>query len=417
MKINVPMIDLVLSLSEAVDSVSPTVENHHKQVAAVSYYISKQLGVSLQKQKEIVIAGGLHDIGALSVNDKIKALEFDFEDDVNGHSEKGYMFLRTYKPFLNIANYVRYHHVSWNNGECEGVDSEEVPLESHLLNLADRISVLINPSKNILTQVDDIRKKILKYSGSIFVPELVEAFIELSRKESFWLDIRSNSFDYILKNMLNCDDDLSNEELSELIKLFSRIIDFRSEFTATHSSGVASTAEAIAKIKGFTEDECNMIKMAGHVHDLGKLAIPVEILEKRGKLTKEEYDIIRIHPYYTDKILKKVKSFDIIRKWGALHHERLDGNGYPFHIKGDQISTGSRIMAVADIFVALKEDRPYRRGLGFDKVMEIMNSMVPNALDKDIVKLVRDNYDFINNARIKAQNAASEEYNNFANWQ
>lgn len=413
MKINVSIIDLVLSLSEAVDSASPTVENHHKQVAAVSYYISKQLGLSLQKQKEIVIAGGLHDIGALSVSDKIKALKFDFEDSINGHSEKGYMFLKTYKPFLNIANYVRYHHVPWNNGKCEGVNSEKVPLESHLLNLADRISVLINPNKNILTQVDYIREKISKYSGSIFTPELVEAFIELSKKESFWLDIRSNSLEYILRNNLNCENDLSNEEFSELIKLFSRIIDFRSEFTAAHSSGVASTAEAIAKIKGFTEDGCNTIKMSGYVHDLGKLAVPNEILEKHGKLTKEEYNIIRIHPYYTDKILKKVKNFDTIRKWGALHHERLDGNGYPFHLKGDQISTGSRIMAAADVFVALGEDRPYKSGLKYSKVMEIMNDMTPNALDKDIVKLIKDNYDIINNSRIAAQSAADEEYHNF----
>lgn len=193
------------------------------------------------------------------------------------------------------------------------------------------------------------------------------------------------------------------------------MIDFRSKFTYSHSSGVAASSKMLAKIMGFSEKDCTIMELAGYVHDLGKIAVPIEILEKQGKLTEKEYDIVKIHPYYTDKILKKVKAFDTIREWGALHHERLDGNGYPFHLKGDQISLGSRIMAVADIFTALKEDRSYRKGMDRKKAIGIIEDMSGSALDKNVVKKLKDNYDIVNNERIKAQNITREEYKKINN--
>lgn len=411
MKIRISTIDLVLCLSEAVDLISPLVANHHKYVACIAYQLSSELGLQDSEQKDITVAAALHDVGALSLAERLSPLNFDFEEE-RGHSERGYLLLNTYKPFSNVASLIRYHHTPWNHGKCIGVNSEEVPIGSHLLNLADRISVLIKANNNILGQADGICQKISDLSGKIFIPELVDAFIKLSKKECFWLDIISGSLLTFIESKFSRDNLLEGNDFLELIKLFSRIIDFRSHFTAIHSSGVAASAKAISRFAGFTESDSETIEIAGYIHDLGKLAVPTEILEKPGKLSKEEYEIIRTHTYYTDLILSKVKDFDVIRSWGALHHERLDGKGYPFHFDGRQMSTGSRIMAVADVFVALSEDRPYRNGLCRDETLLIIENMANSlALDLNIVQLVQENYDYINNCRSNAQNTVEKEYN------
>lgn len=410
MKIRISTIDLVLCLSEAVDLISPIVANHHKYVACIAYQLSSELGLQDSEQKDITVAAALHDVGALSLAERLSPLNFDFEEE-RGHSERGYLLLNTYKPFSTAASLIRYHHAPWDNGKCIGVNSEKIPIGSHLLNLADRISVLIKANNNILGQTDEICKKITDLSGKIFVPELVDSFIKLSKKECFWLDIISGSLLTFIESKFSRDSLLEGYDFLELIKLFSRIIDFRSHFTATHSSGVAASAKAISRFAGFTESDSETIEIAGYIHDLGKLAVPAEILEKPGKLSKEEYEIVRTHTYYTDLILSKVKDFDVIRSWGALHHERLDGKGYPFHFDGRQLSTGSRIMAIADVFVALSEDRPYRNGLCRDETLLIIENMANSfALDINLVQLVKENYDYINNCRSNAQNAVEKEY-------
>ncbi|MCB7129288.1 MAG: HD domain-containing protein, partial [Candidatus Brocadiales bacterium] len=148
---------------------------------------------------------------------------------------------------------------------------------------------------------------------------------------------------------------------------------------------------------GFSETEVLMMSLAGLLHDVGKLSIPDEILEKPGKLTEQEFDIIKQHTFYTFHILNNIKGFDEMSKWAAYHHERLDGTGYPFRIPGSDMSVGSRVMAVSDVFTALSEDRPYRKHLKKDKVIDILDKQVTGgALDGKIVNIVKDSYDDVN---------------------
>ena len=197
-------------------------------------------------------------------------------------------------------------------------------------------------------------------------------------------------------------------------KLFSYIIDFRSRFTATHSSGVAASSEALSRLVGFSERECRMMRIAGHLHDLGKLAVPAEILEKPAKLTEDEFNIIRSHTFYTYRILEPIGDLDVINTWGSFHHERLDGSGYPFHHKAQDLSLGSRIMAVADVFTAITEDRPYRKEMPSERALQVLQQMADSsALDSNIVSLLRVHFDEINSSRIAAQAGASKEYQEF----
>jgi len=157
-----------------------------------------------------------------------------------------------------------------------------------------------------------------------------------------------------------------------------------------------------------------MMKIAGNLHDLGKLAVPVEILEKPGALTAAEFNIVKAHTYYTYKVLRNFRDMENIREWAAYHHERLDGNGYPFHLQAAELSLGARVMAVADVFTAITEDRPYRAGMAPDRASQVLVDMAANkALDGDVVQLLLDNFADVNQLRVLAQTASREEYQAF----
>jgi HD-GYP domain-containing protein (c-di-GMP phosphodiesterase class II) len=264
----------------------------------------------------------------------------------------------------------------------------------------------------LLVRVPDILSRIEKASGDMFSPALVGAFRDLASRESFWLGLafpgrnpaHQHQGDFRAFR-------LDTSGILGLSRLFARIIDFRSRFTATHSSGVAASAEALARLSGRSEEECAHMRIAGLLHDLGKLAVPAELLEKPAGLTREEIALIRCHTYFTRRALENIHLFESITAWGANHHERIDGKGYPNHVGGEELSLGSRIMAVSDVFTAITENRPYRAGMDRPSTQKVLHSMVSqSALDPDVVGLLVCNFDELNAVRAAAQAQAVVEY-------
>jgi HD-GYP domain-containing protein (c-di-GMP phosphodiesterase class II) len=151
--------------------------------------------------------------------------------------------------------------------------------------------------------------------------------------------------------------------------------------------------------------------IAGYLHDLGKLAVPSEILEKPSRLEAKEFNVMRHHTYYTYRLLETIPLLQVLNKWASFHHERLDGSGYPFHLTSKEIPRGSQVMAVADVFTAITEDRPYRPGMTRKDAVKVLDSMAQNsALNKEIVAMLKANYEEINAVRKNAQASASTEY-------
>lgn len=410
--LQVPLFDLVRGLSSAVDLISPAVTDHHKRVAYIAACLGEELGLPAVQRNNLLLAGMLHDIGALSLKERLETLRFEVENPYR-HAERGFRLLKTFEPFSKeIAPIVRFHHTPWNEGAGQEFSGERVPFGSHVLHLADRVAVLAGDRTGILGQVKKIRETIQGRAGKPFVPELVDALQSLAAREAFWLDIVSQPIDQILSRKAGLIVvELDLEGLLSLAKLFARIIDFRSQFTATHSSGVAATAGALAGFLGFSGREQKTMTIAGYLHDLGKLAVPPEILEKPAKLTPEEFDVIRSHAFYTCRILERIEGLELVNAWAALHHERLDGTGYPFHLQAEDLSLGSRIMAVADVFTAVTEDRPYRKGMTADRTLQVLQGMADDgALDPQVVSVLREHFDEVNSARIAAQGATSASY-------
>ena len=201
-------------------------------------------------------------------------------------------------------------------------------------------------------------------------------------------------------------------QLVDLCGLFSQTIDSKSPFTATHSLGVAFTARMLLRLTRMADaDDLTTMFVAGLLHDIGKLAVPLEILEKPAALTPDEVQEIQKHAEISMDLLGSIPGFTCVREWGGRHHERIDGTGYPHNIEGSSLTLPVRIIAVADVFTALTEDRPYRNGMPLAEAMGIIVSMTElGYLDNDVVALLADNVLRVNKERIRAQRKAAANF-------
>ena len=415
MRLNVTKFELIRGLSGAFDLVSPQIVGHHKQVSYISARIAAQFGFDVNDQLTTAMSGLVHDAGALRETSKDLLKLLDFESDDPRHAEVGFKLLGKFPAFADIAKTVRYHHLSWSDGRGEESGGDEVPIASHIIHLADRIAVLVK-REDVLTNAERIVERINLSAGRKFHPQLVEAFLDLAGQESFWFDLVFSKTPMLFweNRTLVETVHLDMFEVVELTDIFSQIIDFQSHFTVTHSSGVAASAQAIAKLSGFDEDDQRLLKISGFLHDLGKLAVPKEILEAPRKLTQQEINIVKSHSYFTFQILEKIPAFKKINRWASYHHEKINGEGYPFHLTGEEMDLGSKIIGVADVFTAITEDRPYRKGMSEKESLKILLKMAEdNILDPSIVDVMECHFNEINGARCEAQKKTAYEYNRF----
>ena len=258
---------------------------------------------------------------------------------------------------------------------------KQVAERANLIYLVDRVDGMAAAhyaDGSLLMSAQGIRDAIEQHAGTYFSAELVNVFLETSRSEAFWLSLEPRVVQTYLTEMLvqgeSCAIDVP--ELKQLAVIFSRIVDAKSPFTAEHSLGVASVARYIAGKMGVAPENCDKIEIAGLLHDIGKLRIPDEILDKPGKLDDRERKIMNSHSFETFQILRHIPGFEEIAPWAAYHHEEPDGNGYPFRVQGTSLAIEARILRVADIFQAMVQDRPYRNGLSAEQVKAFMLDLV-----------------------------------------
>ena len=162
-------------------------------------------------------------------------------------------------------------------------------------------------------------------------------------------------------------------------------IERRDPYTAGHQKNVANLTKKIAKKLGLDEQKIDILFMGALLHDLGKIAIPSEILTKPGKLTPEEFALIKTHPRVGYEILKDVEFVGPVKEMVLYHHERLDGSGYPEGLKGDLIPMEARLLAVADVVDAISSHRPYRPALGLEMALEEIKKNRGILYDPDVV--------------------------------
>ena len=405
---SVNLLNLLLSLSDALDLASPLLSQHQLRTAFISWEISKAANLSRDALEHLFIASLFHDVGALAPEDKINLHQSEV-DDVEPHCVQGQTFLEEVSMFEPSSRIVRFHHKDWQ--EWEEKSGGETVLLSQILYLADTIERSIDRNKYILHQEQDIISKIGSWSSTLIQPQVVEVFRSVAAREDFWLDIVSPRLYSTLLHDGPCrTTELQISDLILISQMFRNLIDFRSPFTAAHSSGVAAVASRIAQLLGLSGTEIEFMEVAGNLHDLGKMAVPNAILNKPDKLTPEEFAVMRQHTYFTYMILNTIGGIGQIAEWAAFHHERLDGSGYPFHLDAKRLNMGSRIMAVADVFTALAEDRPYRKSMEKNALMSILKSNFKTGLDSSLVDILEHNFHEVFELNSKKQVESKEFY-------
>ncbi|MEO8195076.1 MAG: HD domain-containing phosphohydrolase, partial [Gemmatimonadales bacterium] len=167
---------------------------------------------------------------------------------------------------------------------------------------------------------------------------------------------------------------VDDKALDDVARAFAEIIDAKSAYTWHHSTNVAKYARATAFDLGFEKREVAVINRAALLHDVGKLGVSSRILDKAGPMTPEDREEMQRHPLFTWEILQRVGAFSAFARTAALHHEKLDGSGYPWGVKAEELDLSARVLCVADMYEALTANRPYRAGLSRDATLKIIRA-------------------------------------------
>ena len=191
---------------------------------------------------------------------------------------------------------------------------------------------------------------------------------------------RANELDILLEQQQH-----DKQLLREIIESFAMVIDMKDSYTQGHSKRVANYTAMLAKELGYDDETIEQYYNVALMHDIGKVSIPDQVLNKPGKLTDEEFDIIKSHTQRGHDLLKSISLMPDIVVGAEGHHERPDGKGYPNGLKGDEIPRVAQIIAVADTFDAMYSDRPYRKRMNFDKAVSIIRDASGTQLTSDVV--------------------------------
>lgn len=363
--------------------------NHSKETAYIALELGNCLHFSDEQLKALYISSLLHDTGA---TDNF-AYSHSSDNFIREHCLIGANTLESFPIYSNINNIIKYHHENWDGSGPMKMQFDSIPIESQIIRLSDVVDVIYNRKIPSYKQRTNITKWLIQQTNVLFSKKLIDAFLAVSSTDAFWFNLESLSVDgFPLDNIApKTNIYLNLQQFGSIANIFSKVIDNKSKFTARHSIGISELAYNVSKHIGYDEEKCEKMKIAGLLHDIGKLAIPNTILDKNGPLTKDEFSIIKSHVYYTKMILDRIGDIPDISNWAGNHHEKLNGKGYPRLLKAPDLSEECRIMCICDIYQALTEDRPYRKGLSSEKAFSILDSMaLDNFVCGNAVQYLKD---------------------------
>jgi HD-GYP domain-containing protein (c-di-GMP phosphodiesterase class II) len=404
--------DVVSALTFALDITEGQPEGHALRSCMIGMIIGSELGLTSQELSDLYYALMLKDLGCSSNAAKISTL-FGADDQKVKHNYKtanlselsgGAKFLlstaganqplqKRIKHILDvslgrgggtkalmeircergasiakqigfsqaISEAIRALDEHWDGGGYPyKLVGEEIPLLGRILCLSQTVEVFFQ-SYGVEAACEMARSR----SGSWFDPQVVKTFLKVQARAGFWETLASETLSDVVAALEPQDKIIISDEaqLDRVAEAFAQVIDAKSPWTFKHSEGVRKFAVGAATQLGFEPQRLRELSRAALLHDLGKLSIPNTILDKAGKLTEEEFAVIRKHPEYTEQIMKRVKPFESLAFIAGAHHERMDGRGYHRGIPAGTLPLEARLLAVADQFEALTATRPYRQGL------------------------------------------------------
>ncbi|MGS3447890.1 HD domain-containing phosphohydrolase [Klebsiella electrica] len=362
--------------TRVIQIINPELQLHMQRTALIALELSLALKLPRAQQQTIFCAALLHDIGVLGDKRIVTSLN-DIDNIEDPHQQRGAEMLDGLPTFAPVLPLIRHHHFN---------PARKGNLEEHIVFFADAFERLLSGGNITTDHHPDMIIDTFRTLYQAIDPMLCDTVCQLAQKEHFWLHLHPGHIQRMLEiigpiNELSIDID----GLKDICLLIAKIVDTYSSFTASHSIMVGEISCLLATYMHLPEEECKKIEIAGYLHDIGKINIPLDILEKQGELTPDELRHVREHSYMTGEILSAFSELGEIINWAANHHEKLDGSGYPLHLNQDYLQLPDRIIAIADIFTALTEDRPYRVAMRYQDALQLIeNDVINGALDKDV---------------------------------
>jgi len=391
---NFSLNEFLISISNTLDAIEadffgvPT--NHSKRIAYIGSRVGKFLSIRPEEIFDLAALSLMHDNGATmkilddklnySIKDKISVSESRKEHCLIGENNLKHF------PFLtNPTDVIKYHHENYDGSGFFGLKEDEIPLFSQIIHLADSLDLkfdLNHTSKDIVVEYIVSNRKI-KFSTPIS-----DVLLNLLDEHKFWEDLEDENINTALANQIPLfSHGLSYREIRQLTMTLSRIIDAKSIFTRRHSTGLSNRMLKMVRFYHLDTTLKYKLLITTDLHDLGKLSISNEILDKPGNLTAGEFEVIKTHPIITKQCLQELKGFEDIARWAGNHHEKLDGSGYPNKLTATDLDFSSRLITCLDIYQALREKRPYRKALNHNIAIKILNQMSEKGqIDSQIVK-------------------------------
>ena len=382
-----------LTIAKALDYVGIDDVHHAHRVAYIAFHCAKQLGWDRPMIEKAYYSGLLHDCGVLSSEEHKRLLQNLAPMDVNAHCEAGYEALLKTQLLSPFANIVRYHHTPWRDLQHEELSDEDRQLAA-LIHISDRLDFLRSRyadehHPDVVTLHEGlIAENLLAHKGELFEPIMTDALAKIVQTDGFWFAMEPYHIEripYEFTEFKLTEQLLEFDQLVELATFLARIVDAKSPITFQHSERVAKIAKELAMDLDIAVDTCDEIFVAGLLHDVGKLRTPDSVLNHEGALDDHAKTIIKRHAVDTQLTLDGLFPRSNIGRWAANHHERIDGSGYPFKLKDQELDLPSRIVAIADVFQALTQKRPYKGHLNLEEVLSIIEPMVHEGqLDKQV---------------------------------
>lgn len=385
-----------LGLDAAENEFLGTTPGHSKRIAALSIITGKAIGLTDNELIDIAAYSILHDNALTEFNQE----EIEYKKYNGGRAYGTLDFMIRHctigeintklLPFrTNNRDVILLHHENADGSGPFRRLAQRTPIKAQIIHLGDMIDTHFNLLDASDSNVEAIISYVRANTGTLFSHEVSSAFCGTFKKKHL-KNMAFDSIDSFLRSSIkHHEDEYSPQEVHNLATLIARIIDFKSHYTCKHSLGVATKAEKMAFHYNYSQEKTIRYYLAGALHDVGKLMIHNSILKKPSKLTDEEYMVMKNHAYYTHEILKGLKGMKDITDWASHHHEKLNGEGYPFRLSAKQLTQEERLMTCVDIYQALTEERPYKSGFPHQKTINIMQEMVlKGELDGEIVEAV-----------------------------
>lgn len=427
---------VLIALSRALDITEGQPPGHAMRAACISSYIARALGLDADTAADVFYTTLLKDLGCSSNAARICALyltdDLTFKHDfkligdslpqalrfVLNHTGLQSGLASRFRAVLNIVRNggeivselietrcQRGAEIARRIGFSEPVATGIHDLDEHwdgsgrpsglkfeAISLYGRIALLCQVTDVFHTSSGPkaALHEISLRRGTWFDPKLVDCLHDIA-DNAFWDDLADP---HLEARMRQCDAARNvrldgRVGLDEIAAGFAEVIDAKSPFTAGHSARVALYAEMIADEFGFSLERRSVLGRAALLHDIGKLGVSNQILDKPGKLDEAEWRAIRAHPVDGCAILGSVDAFAYLARIAEAHHERIDGKGYPYGLGEQDLDLETRIVCVADVFDALTADRPYRAAMPLERAISIMVADAGTAFDPDCVQALQ----------------------------